>query len=147
VPFGKYKNPRICDAENLYAVSQILKKAKISCGDFSESMCLFSARSFFYFDPPYRPISRTASFTSYAQESFSDKDQIRLAEFCKRIDTKGAKFLLSNSDPKNEDPEDRFFEKHYRKFGFEIHRVKATRAINCKASGRGQINELLITNF
>ena len=99
----------------------------------------------YYFDPPYRPLSSTASFTSYSKEDFDEKAQICLAEFCRRINTKGAKFLLSNSDPKNENPKDHFFEDHYKQF--RIDRVKASRMINCKASGRGQISELLITNY
>jgi len=140
VPFGDYKNPRICDAENLKAVSQVLQRAKIICGDFKECDKYINKNTFVYFDPPYRPLSATASFTSYSKDSFSDEDQIRLAEFCRVVDQKGAKFLLSNSDPK-----DGFFEKHYKDFNIE--RVKASRVINCKSSGRGQIDELLITNY
>lgn len=147
VPFGDYKNPRICAAKNLQTASKILQTAKIICADFTHSETYIDNQTFVYLDPPYRPLSPTASFTSYSKDSFSEKDQIRLAEFCRRIDAKGAKFLLNNSDPKNEDPKDRFFEEHYSKFGFDIDRVRATRAINCKASGRGQINELLITNY
>ena len=97
-----------------------------------------------YLDPPYRPLNATASFTSYSKDSFSEQDQIRLADFCGEINKKGAKFLLSNSDPKNENSEDYFFEDNFR--GFDIQKVKASRMINCKAIGRGQINELLITN-
>jgi len=145
VPFGDYKSPRICAAKNLQVASEILQIAKIICADFTHSETYIDNHTFVYLDPPYRPLSPTASFTSYSRDSFSEQDQIRLAEFCKQIDAKGAKFLLSNSDPKNEDPEDHFFEDKYK--GFVIDRVKATRAINCKASGRGQINELLITNY
>jgi len=146
VPFGDYKNPTICNEDNLRNVSQILQKAEIICGNFTDSKKYIDNRTFVYFDPPYRPLSPTASFTSYSKDSFSEKDQIKLAEFCRQIHGRGAKFLLSNSDPKNEDPTDRFFEDHYENFGFHIDQVKATRAINCKASGRGQINELIITN-
>ncbi len=145
VPFGDYKNPTICDAENLLSVAALLERAEILCGDFTESDSYIDEQTFVYFDPPYRPLSPTASFTSYSKDSFSERDQIRLAEFCRKIDAKGAKFLLSNSDPKNEDPTDSFFEKQYERFRIET--VKATRAINCKASRRGQINELLITNY
>jgi len=144
VPFGDYKNPRICNEENLLNVSAILQKAKIISGDFKKSEKKISENTFVYFDPPYRPLSPTASFTSYSKENFGNKDQIRLSKFCKQINDKGAKFLLSNSDPKNEDPTDRFFEEHYEEF--TIDRVKAARAINCKAAGRGQINELIVTN-
>jgi len=145
VPFGDYKNPTICDEENLQSVSEVLQNAEIICGDFTKSRRVINENSFVYFDPPYRPLSTTASFTSYSKDSFSEKDQIRLAEFCWQIHSKGAKFLLSNSDPKNEDPTDQFFENHYAEFAIET--VKANRAINCKADGRGQINELIITNY
>ena len=145
VPFGDYKNPTICDAENLERVSRLLQKAKVICADFEESRTYIDKSTFVYFDPPYRPLSPTASFTSYSKDNFDEAEQIRLAEFCRRIDAKGANFLLSNSDPKNEDPTDRFFEEQYK--GFTIDTVKATRPINCRASGRGQINELLITNY
>lgn len=143
VPFGYYKNPTICDADNLIGVSEILQRAEIICSDFEECEYYSTDRTFIYFDPPYRPLSPTAGFTSYSKEDFNEKDQIRLAEFCRRINSKGAKFLLSNSDPKNEDPTDRFFEDYYE--GFSIDTVRAVRPINCKASGRGEINELLIT--
>ena len=145
VPFGHYKNPTICDVKNLRATSEVLQKVQILCGDFENSDKYINEKTFVYLDPPYRPISPTASFTSYSKNDFSEKDQIRLAEFCRRINLKGAKFLLSNSDPQNEDPSDHFFEDQYS--CFTIDKVKATRAINCKASGRGQINELLITNY
>ncbi|MGA2916000.1 MAG: DNA adenine methylase [Sedimentisphaerales bacterium] len=144
VPFGDYKNPKICDGKNLLAVSEVLQKAEIICGDFTKSRKNISKNSFIYLDPPYRPLNGTASFTAYSKDSFSEEDQIRLAEFCKEIKQIGAKFLLSNSDPKNENPEDHFFEDNFR--GFDIQKVKASRVINCKAVGRGQISELLITN-
>jgi DNA adenine methylase len=145
VPFGDYKNPTICDEENLRSVWEVLQKANLTCGDFTKCERFVDDNTFVYFDPPYRPLSPTASFTSYSKEDFNKDDQIRLAEFCKKISDKGAKFLLSNSDPKNEDPKDHFFEDHYK--GLKIERVKASRVINCKGLGRGQINELLITNY
>lgn len=147
VPFGKYSKPNICPKDNLRKVAEILQKATILCGDFS--CCReYVDNSFIYFDPPYRPISKTASFTSYAKDSFSDEDQIRLANFCKKLTKENVKFLLSNSDPKNENPKDSFFETHYPKSeGFTIDRVKASRAINCKGDRRGQINELIIINY
>ena len=144
VPFGDYKKPKICDRENLLAVSEVLQKAKIICGDFTKSKKHINKKTFVYLDPPYRPLSATASFTSYSKDSFSEHDQIRLADFCREINERGAKFLLSNSDPKNESEDDYFFEDNFR--GFDIQKVKASRMINCKAIGRGRINELLITN-
>ncbi len=145
VPSGDYKNPKICDAENLENVSQVLQKAEIICADFEKSDKYIDDKTFVYFDPPYRPLSPTASFTSYSKDDFNEAAQIRLAQFCKHIHNKESMFLLSNSDPKNENPQDRFFENQYGEF--KIERVKANRAINCKASGRGQINELLITKY
>jgi len=147
VPFGDYKNPKICDTENLKSISQVLQKAEIICADFEQSDKYIDDKTFVYFDPPYRPLSPTASFTSYSKDNFGEVEQIRLARFCRHIHGVGAKFLLSNSDPKNEDPKDHFFKDNYKKYGFDVDQVKATRAINCKASGRGQINELLITNY
>ncbi len=145
VPFGDYTKPSICDAKNLRSVSEVLQKAEIICEDFEESASCIDEKTFVYFDPPYRPLSRTASFTSYAKQDFDERSQIRLAEFCRQIDSRDAKFLLSNSDPQNEDPSDHFFDDHYE--GFTIERVKAVRAINCKGSRRGQINEILVTNY
>jgi len=145
VPFGDYKKPTICNEDNLRAVSGILQSAEIICGDFEISKEYITKKTFIYIDPPYRPLSPTASFTSYSKENFANEDQIRLSEFCKQIDDKGAKFLLSNSDPQNEVPTDRFFEEHYEEF--TIDRVKAARAINCKATGRGKIHELIVSNY
>jgi DNA adenine methylase len=145
VPFGDYKRPTICDDDNLRAVSSLLQAATVECHDFEACSEYLDERAFVYLDPPYRPLSPTASFTSYAKDRFTEEEQVRLAEFCRHLSEKGAKFLLSNSDPKNEDPDDQFFEHHYN--GFRIERVKANRAINCKASGRGQISELIIRNY
>jgi len=145
VPFGDYKNPTICDEVNLRNASEVLQNAEVICSDFTKSAQYINSHSFVYFDPPYRPLSSTASFTSYSKEDFNHEDQIRLARFCKEINSRGAKFLLSNSDPKNEDSEDHFFEDKYK--GFVIDRVKANRAINCKATGRGKIHELIVSNY
>jgi len=148
VPFGDYKNPTICNENNLRSASQILQKAEIICGDFTDSQTHIDSHTFVYFDPPYRPLSPTASFTSYSKEDFNKDDQIRLAEFCRQIHSEGAKFLLSNSDPKNENPKDQFFEDNYpQEEGFTIERVTAARAINCKGKGRGPIHELIITSY
>lgn len=145
VPFGKYRNPTICNSENLRGVSALLQNATILCGDFEECSHFINSETFVYFDPPYRPISKTASFTSYSKDDFTENDQFRLARFCKTINEIGAKFLLSNSDPKNENPEDNFFEANFS--NFIIERVKASRAINCKGKKRGKINEIIVTNY
>jgi len=143
-PFGYYKKPTICDEENLYAVADLLQRVEISAGDFTASEPYIGSKTFVYFDPPYRPISPTASFTSYSKANFSEEDQIRLAQFCRLLDSKGANFLLSNSDPTNEDPDDIFFEDLFD--GFTRETVSASRVINCKGDSRGRIRELLITN-
>lgn len=145
VPFGRYKNPRICDKENLRATSQVLQGVEIYSGDFFECQSFVDADTFVYFDPPYRPISKTASFTSYSSYDFDDEAQKRLAQLFRELDKKGAKLMLSNSDPKNENLNDDFFDKLYE--GFRINRVMAARMINCDATKRGPINELVITNY
>ena len=145
VPFGNYKNPRICDPDNLRAVSRLLQQTTIRHGDFTACEQIVDKRSFVYFDPPYRPLSRTARFTSYSRHEFNDSEQMRLARFYRLLDSKGARLMLSNSDPKNEDSHDDFFEKLYA--GFRIGRVMATRMINCDATKRGPIAELIITNY
>lgn len=145
VPMGKYKNPLICDKNNLYAISDKLKNVKIICGDYKESIDFIDNNTFVYIDPPYKPLNKTSNFTAYTKDSFNDEKQIELSNFIKEIDRKGGKFLLSNSDPKNFDENNDFFEKIY--FSFKIKRVNANRMINSKASRRGKIKELLISNI
>ena len=145
VPMGSYKNPLICDIENILAVSEKLQNIKIHCGDFRESASFIDADTFVYFDPPYRPISNTSGFTSYNQDAFTDEQQKDLAAYYRELSKKGCKLLLSNSDPKNYDEADDFFDDLYA--GFRIDRVDAVRMINSKATGRGKIRELLIYNY
>ncbi|WP_422445088.1 DNA adenine methylase [Thermoanaerobacterium sp. DL9XJH110] len=145
VPFGRYKNPKICDEKNLLAVNKCLQKAVVLQGDFEKCFTYVDKSTFVYLDPPYRPISQTANFTSYSKDNFDDEAQRRLARIYKEMDAKGAKLMLSNSDPKNEDPQDNFFEDLYS--GFNIFKIKASRMINCDATKRGGISELIITNY
>ncbi|MCS6959716.1 MAG: DNA adenine methylase [Pseudanabaenaceae cyanobacterium SKYGB_i_bin29] len=146
VPYGRYDKPRICDPTNIYAVARALRKAEIHYGIYSDCFNLVTADSFVYFDPPYRPISQTANFTTYTGTEFTDKEQLELAKFFRKLDqTKGAKLMLSNSDPKNENPQDNFFEEVF--CGYNIFRVHAARAVNSKSTKRGKIHELLITNY
>jgi DNA adenine methylase len=145
VPQGSYKNPRICDSENLIHVSRTLQNATIINADFEISEQFIDSSSFIYLDPPYRPINETSSFTSYSKENFDDADQKRLARFCYRLENQGVKFLLSNSDPKNTDPSDNFFDNLYK--DFRIVRIPARRNINSNANDRGTITELLIMNY
>jgi len=98
-----------------------------------------------YLDPPYRPLNRTSSFTQYAKGGFDDDDQRRLAEFYARCDAAGARLMLSNSDPKNIDPDDDFFDTLYA--AYRVDRVPAMRMINSDGAGRGEINEIIVTNY
>lgn len=145
VPMGAYKNPMICDENNLRAVSEKIQSVTIVCGDYKESADFIDNTTFVYFDPPYRPITDTASFTAYTESSFNDEKQIELARFVDYISKKGAKIVVSNSDPKNADSEDNFFDKIYS--AHKIKRVEAARMINCNSEARGKIKELLISNF
>lgn len=144
VPMGAYKNPMICDAENLRNINKVLQNVTIVCGDYSLSKHFINKDTFVYLDPPYRPLSETSAFTSYNSDTFDDNEQIRLAKFIDEINASGAKIVLSNSDPKNVNPEDTFFDELYK--AYQIKRVSATRMINSKADSRGKINELLICN-
>ena len=145
VPFGQYKKPRICDEENLRLLAQVLRKTTIQRGDFTQCQNFVNEESFVYFDPPYRPLNKTSNFNTYSEQIFNDQDQLRLRDFFQILDGKGAKLMLSNSDPKNENPKDTFFEEAYQ--GYRIERVQARRNINSKGSKRGKLNELLITNY
>jgi DNA adenine methylase len=145
VPFGRYKNPGILDQENLINANRVLQIAEIFVTDFEQVRKKIKDDFFIYFDPPYRPISNTSSFTSYSKYDFTEDDQIRLANFYSEFGVNGNKLMLSNSDPKNENPSDHFFEKLYDKFN--IIKVQANRMINCNGNKRGKINELLITNY
>ena len=145
VPMGAYKNPMICDENNLKAVSEKLQRVTIVCGDYRKSADFIDENTFVYFDPPYRPITDTASFTAYTGNQFNDEKQIELAHFVDDMHKKGAKIVISNSDPKNSDIEDNFFDNIYS--AYKIKRVEANRMINSNSKGRGKIKELLISNF
>ena len=145
VPFGKYKNPTICDSRNLRNLSILFENTIFKCGDYKESESLIDEKAFVYFDPPYRPLSVTSGFTSYTKEDFNDENQKELAKYYNKLNVKNAKLMLSNSNPKNIDENDDFFENIYK--GFNINEVSAKRMINSNAKGRGEISELLITNY
>jgi DNA adenine methylase len=144
VPQGSYKNPTICDERNLLAVSEKLHGVTIVCVDYKESREFIDENTFVYFDPPYRPLTTTASFTSYAENGFGDKEQAELAKFTNEINGYGASIVASNSDPKNTDENDDFFDRLYAQH--EIIRIYASRAINSVGSSRGKVSELLIAN-
>ena len=145
VPIGSYKKPMICDENNLRAVSLKLQNVKIICGDYRNSSDFIDENTFVYFDPPYRPLTETSSFTAYTQNSFSDNEQIELAKFVDKMSKKGAKIVISNSDPKNTNQYDDFFDNIYS--SHTIKRVDAVRMINSNSDSRGKIKELLISNF
>lgn len=144
VPMGKYTNPTICDEENLINVSKALQNATILQADFSVIEKYVNKDAFIYFDPPYRPISKTSAFNSYSDGEFNDDEQKRLKLVFDVCSSKGALEMLSNSDPTNyvADP---FFDDLYS--DYNIHRINATRIINSNASKRGEVRELLITNY
>ncbi|MDJ0682138.1 MAG: DNA adenine methylase [Xenococcaceae cyanobacterium MO_167.B52] len=146
VPMGRYKNPTICNSDNIFKVSNLLKNVTIISGNYDIFSQYIDSKSLVYLDPPYRPISNTSSFTAYAKSSFNDDSQIKLSQYYQYLDQEcQAKVMLSNSDPRNTDSEDSFFDDLYSKYN--IHRVSASRMVNSKASNRGKIRELLITNY
>ena len=138
VPYGKYNNPNICDEKNILAVSKALQKDELTSLDFEKAVSPAKKGDFIYFDPPYAPLNKTSSFTSYTKEDFSEKDQERLAEIFKRLDNKDCLIMLSSSDVP-------LIRELYKEFN--IKEVMASRMINCKAKGRGKIKELIITNY
>lgn len=145
VPMGSYKNPMICDESNLRAVSEKLQRITITCSDYRKSFDFIDENTFVYLDPPYRPITNTASFTAYTENLFNDEEQMELARFVDKIHEKNAKVVISNSDPKNSNTDDDFFDNLYA--AHKIKRVEAVRMINRNYKARGKIKELLISNF
>lgn len=143
VPFGKYTNPQICDEDNLLKVSEALKNVEIAHQDYKAVLKKAKKGDFIYFDPPYHPVSKTASFTSYTNESFLDKEQTELRDTYLELHKRGCFVMLSNSDTP-------FINKIYteiKDFGVKINKVDAGRAINSDAKKRGKIKEILVTNY
>jgi DNA adenine methylase len=137
VPFGRYKNPRFADPASLITASHALKGVEIRHSPFEEAMARAAPGDFVYLDPPYDPVSATASFASYTAGGFSWEDQKRLAHACIVLNRRGVRFLLSNSAT------DRVRELYS---GFEQRLVRAPRFINSKADRRGHVDELLVFN-
>lgn len=144
-PMGRYKNPKILDEQNLLNVSKLFEIATIRKADFKEVRNDIQNNSFVYFDPPYRPISETASFTSYSKFNFQDDEQLQLAGLFYDLNEQGHYLMLSNSDPKNTNPEDDFFETIYA--NYNIQRVDAKRSINSDPNKRNSIKEIVVTNY
>jgi len=138
VPFGRYKNPKILDKENILAVSKLLTNAIITSCSFEKAVEKAKKGDFIYFDPPYHPLSITSNFTSYSNNGFTKENQRKLRDVFEDLDNRGCFVMLSNSDTK-------FIGEIYR--GYTQKKVTTGRLINCKAAGRGKINELLILNY
>ena len=144
VPFGKYKNPKICDSATIRKDSELLQRVEILTGDFEQTFKYAKGNTLFYFDPPYRPITKTSAFTDYTKDSFNDDSQVRLKEYCDKINKAGYKFMLSNSDGKSVNEDDNFFDTLYK--NYKIDRVFASRSINCNGQKRGKLTEILVHN-
>lgn len=145
VPFGKYKNPTICDAKTIYADSELLQKVEIISGDFEQTERYITEHTFVYFDPPYRPLDATSCFNSYAKEAFNDDAQIRLKKYFDKLSSKHCLMMLSNSDGRGRNAEDTFFDELYK--DYIIERVYASRSVNANPDKRGKLTELLIRNY
>jgi DNA adenine methylase len=140
VPFGRYKNPTICDEENLRAVSRALHNTNIQCIDFEQAVKTAQKGDFVYFDPPYQPLSATSNFTDYTAEGFGAEEQKKLAQVFQDLHKRDCLVLESNSSSQ-------FIIGLYSSDNFYIEYVKAKRAISCDPNGRGEVNELLIRNY
>lgn len=140
VPFGRYKNPNIVNEEVLRAVSHYLNNnnVKIIHGDFEDAVKGMRKQAFVYFDPPYHPLSDSSSFTGYTLDGFDKNDQIRLKELCDDLNERGCRFLLSNSSAS-------FILELYKDYNIEL--VGASRSINSKGNKRGEVKEVLVSNF
>ena len=150
VPFGRYVEPMICNEEVIYADSELLNEfdVEILCGDFSQTATKIrdTELTFFYFDPPYRPLNTTSSFNTYVKDTFDDNEQTRLAFFCQSLSERNnCLWMLSNSDCSAKNPDDNFLENLYSKYN--IQRVYAARSVNSVACNRGKLTELLISNY
>ena len=137
-PMGRYKNPKIVDETNLKACSQALQKANIINGSFLEVEKKANSNDFVYFDPPYAPLNSTSNFTGYSRKGFDAEMQLSLRDLCDRLNHKGVRFMVSNSDAP-------LILELYQDYKIEL--VYATRAINSKANKRSKIPEVLVTNY
>lgn len=142
VPFGQKKSANLYDENNIIAMSELLKDTEILVSDYKDMKAYAGLYTLYYFDSPYRPLPNSPSFTSYAKSSFNDESQKELAETCKSIYNNGSSFILSNSDPKQVDENDNFFDELYS--DFVIKRINARRAIGATAARRGLVSEILV---
>ncbi len=152
VPFGKHEQPSIYDETNIRELAKVFnvknskgeRIVKISNTSFEGLYDIIDKNTFVYLDPPYRPVTK-GGFTAYNKSNFNDDKQVALNKFFRRINNKGTKLMLSNSDPKVLDENDNFFDELY--CDYKIRRVSARRMVNSNGKGRGAITELLITNY
>ena len=140
VPFGRYKRPKVCDAANLRAGSEALNGVEVSCASFERVLDRAKAGDLVYLDPPYVPLSRTASFTSYQADRFGQEEQVRLRDVCLMLTDRGIKVMLSNSATD-------LVRELYDRPAFAFCEVWAKRSINSNAARRGKLAELIITNY
>lgn len=145
VPFGKYANPTICDDETIRLDRKLLQGVEILNGDFESTFDYAHGNTLFYFDPPYRPLSDTSSFNDYTKEAFNDNSQIRLKNYCDKINKAGYKLMLSNSDGKGKNENDNFFDQLYS--SYYIERLWALRSVNSNPKKRGKLTEILVRNY
>ncbi|MBU1976457.1 MAG: Dam family site-specific DNA-(adenine-N6)-methyltransferase, partial [Nanoarchaeota archaeon] len=138
VPIGSYKNPDIIQEDKLRKISKLLKNVTIKVMSFEKVLNLAKKDDFVYFDPPYYPLKRGKSFTTYTKDNFLEKEQELLAEVFNKLSKRGCFVMLSNSDTK-------FIKELYPKHDLSL--VKAKRLINAQASGRGEINEVVVRNY
>lgn len=143
VPYGRYKNPKIVDEALLRSISPYLKSNPIVIlnGDFEEAVVDARNSDFVYFDPPYAPVSPTSDFTAYTQDGFDYHEQKRLRDIFERLSNEGVQVMLSNSDTEV------IHELYGDIPGINFTIVAAKRVINFKASGRGNVNEVIIRNY
>lgn len=137
-PMGRYKNPKIVDEENLKACSRALQNVEIIAENFSTIESKITSQDLVYFDPPYVPLSKTANFTAYSHNGFDEVKQIELYELCNRLNSRGIRFILSNSSAP-------LVLELYKSFNIEF--VQAARFINSRSDKRGQIPEVIVTNY
>ncbi len=140
-PYGRYANPKILDADNLRACSAFLRDVRISVSDFAQTLERVSPFDFVYMDPPYAPVSRTASFTSYTSTGFGESEQKRLKGFCMGLHEKGALFMLSNSSAPW------VIDLYRKEKNLVVEKVHARRSVNCKSEGRGEVEEIIVRNY
>jgi len=141
VPYGRYKNPSICEEITLRSISEYFNSNKIeilNC-DFKDAVAKADKKSFVYFDPPYHSPDKT-NFTGYQADGFDEDEQERLRDLIIKLTNRGVKCLLSNSDTD-------FIQELYKNELFTIITVQAKRAINSDSTGRGNVNEVLIKNW